>query len=447
MRAKIKDAHSSEVTVGSDLGFLQVGKQLELEDAQSGSKRPANIDRVEVAVDPASHVPQLVVTLRYADVEGDADAARSDAPEAESGPARGGSPETDEALARVRAASAHADDAHPRVRTPSGHADDMDAVEEASIQMKGTVARSIAKIGPAFERFTKRAKTTIALLAARRSLRGDDSAMPRRTTAPAPGGGLHTAGRRVVRGEPGAPAEEGNMEAKPKITKRKAIIAGSVMAVAILGAIALKKSHGDTPASGSTAAPHETTAAAPATTVAELPPPPVTPNPFAAPAAGGDEPGGSFGGSAGASGAFAGGGDEIEPGGKNAHRKHGKATPFGNGPVRHGNVLHLKMDGPIDSIEGAQQPTGFAVKIPGRKSLEAAGPLASRDSRIAGIKVSNDTAGAELTVSFKDGVPNYQVSGKGDTLVISLAPPGSTIAKSEAKGSHATKHHKHGHSH
>ena len=76
MRAKIKDAHSSEITVGSDLGFLQVGKQLELEDAQSGSKRPAAIDRVEVAVDPASHVPQLVVTLRYADVQADVEAAR-----------------------------------------------------------------------------------------------------------------------------------------------------------------------------------------------------------------------------------------------------------------------------------------------------------------------------------------------------------------------------------
>jgi hypothetical protein len=123
-------------------------------------------------------------------------------------------------------------------------------------------------------------------------------------------------------------------------------------------------------------------------------------------------------------------------------------TPFGNGPVHHGNVLHLKLDGPIDAIEGAQQPTGFAVKIPGRKSLEAAGPLASRDSRIAAIKVSNDPAGAELTVAFKDGVPNYQVSAKGDTLVISLAPAGqlqSSVAKADGKGAHATKHGKHEH--
>src|SRR5580658_5828554 len=68
MRAKIRDAQESAVTVGSDLGFLQVGRPLELEDAQSGRKRPASIDRVDVAVDPTSQVPQLIVTLRYADL-------------------------------------------------------------------------------------------------------------------------------------------------------------------------------------------------------------------------------------------------------------------------------------------------------------------------------------------------------------------------------------------
>jgi len=113
--------------------------------------------------------------------------------------------------------------------------------------------------------------------------------------------------------------------------------------------------------------------------------------------------------------------------------------------VHHGNVLRLKMDGAIDSLEGAQQPTGFAVKIPGRRSLEAAGPLAARDSRIAAIKVANEPAGAELTVAFKDGVPNYLVSAKGDTLVISLAPLGSPdkVAKKDDKGGKASKHAKH----
>ncbi|HEX8792878.1 MAG TPA: hypothetical protein VF765_18155, partial [Polyangiaceae bacterium] len=85
--------------------------------------------------------------------------------------------------------------------------------------------------------------------------------------------------------------------------------------------------------------------------------------------------------------------------------------------------------------------------IPGRKSLEAAGPLSARDERIAAIKVSNESAGAELTVSFKDGVPHYLVSAKGDVLVISLAAPAAkgepdnTIAKKDEKGSKPTTEH------
>ncbi len=100
------------------------------------------------------------------------------------------------------------------------------------------------------------------------------------------------------------------------------------------------------------------------------------------------------------------------------------------------------MDGPVEAIEGAQQPMGFTVKLPGRKSLEAAGPLAARDSRIAAIKVSNELTGAELNVTFKDGVPNYQVSAKGETLVIALAPVGplQTLAKRDDKGAKSSKH-------
>ena len=50
MRARVKDSRTTAVTVGSDLGFLQVGKELELEDAESGAKRAAKIDCVDVAV-------------------------------------------------------------------------------------------------------------------------------------------------------------------------------------------------------------------------------------------------------------------------------------------------------------------------------------------------------------------------------------------------------------
>lgn len=134
-----------------------------------------------------------------------------------------------------------------------------------------------------------------------------------------------------------------------------------------------------------------------------------------------------------------------------------KVTPFTNGAVSRGNLLHLKMDGAIEKIQGAQQPTGFTVHIPGRRSLEPAAPLAARDARIGAIKVANEPGGAELSVTFKDGVPGYAVRAKGDQLEIVLASPSAGGAKDEiasAKpGSHkkdgktVAKHGKHGGKH
>ena len=158
MRAKIRDARATAVTVGSDLGFLQVGRQLELEDAQSGKKRPASIDRVEVAVDPTSQVPQLIVTLRYSDMHAPVPTERR--------PCR----------SRMGAAS------EPRLlgRRPRGR-------RRGLRQMKGALARNLTRVGPAVERLAERAKTMVALLAkrARRSLAGaaDDGAGPGRRAA------------------------------------------------------------------------------------------------------------------------------------------------------------------------------------------------------------------------------------------------------------------------
>ena len=402
MRAKIRDARATAVTVGSDLSFLQVGRQLELEDAQSGAKRPASIDRVEVAVDPASHVPQLVVTLRYSDTQSSA----------EGGQAWASAPPP------------------PNGRNTS-RADDLAAVEDAAAKMKGAVAQNLSRVGPAVERLAERAKTMVALLAKRR--REDRS--PMRRTAPPPGGGLHATGRRVVRGdEATAGGEETSAAVKSATFKRKATVAGAVMVAAILGGIVLKKSHHDEAADVASAAASGSTAtdvAPPASAIAPSGAPAEQAAPFAPP---------SFA----SSGALA--SADSNDSSKPAHKKRVHVAPFGNGPVHHGNVLHLKMDAPIESIEGAQQPTGFTVKIPGRKAVEAAAPLAARDSRIAAIKVANDGPGAELTVAFKDGVPNYQVSARGDVLVISLAPVGpvdDTMAKKDEKGGKAAKHGKH----
>jgi len=427
MRAKIRDSRTGEITVGSELGFLQVGKELELEDPGNGITRPAHIECVEVVVDPESRVPQLVVTLRYADA-GPAmgtSAARGETKYGEVLPPDGAS-----AGMSQRGQVAGTSAATP----PRGQ-----MIQAASRTMQGAVARNVAQIAPALERFANRAKTTIALLAARHRdrARTDGSPSPRRTTAPAHGGGLRTSGRRVVRGDVDA-AEAADVAAdpKPRMARRKVALAGAILMVALVGGVALKKTrHEAASASPSVvaASPPGSTAAAVAPVVPAMPPPPTpplpaessiavasTPTPASSPIASTDET------------------DAVA-------KKHVRVAPFANGPVHHGNILRLKMDGPIESIEGAQQPTGFVVKIPGRRSLEAAGPLAARDSRIAAIKVSNETACAELTVTFRDGVPNYRVSARGDNLVIALAQVGTfeeTIAKKDQAGGKALKHSK-----
>jgi len=65
-QVKAQDRHSLEV--GSRLDFLRVGSSLQLEDLGYGARRAACIEAVAVSVDEKSGVPELVVSLRYAEV-------------------------------------------------------------------------------------------------------------------------------------------------------------------------------------------------------------------------------------------------------------------------------------------------------------------------------------------------------------------------------------------
>ena len=460
MRARVKDANDTCVKAFSELGFLEVGKGLEVEDAATGSRRPAQIDGVAVELEQASRIPQLVVSLRYDMTEARAghdsagpmvleappapavDHDAGDAVEMDAhAPASLGSP-SGHGAPMVHAHDAHDEDDHDELEHAPQHASvasaapspPCDDLDEESAKLKGPVARTAAKITPALEAWAKRAKTTVALLAARRKGgTGDDVAIPvRRTTAPAPGGGLHASGRKVVRGS--APddvqGEDIGMAAPAglagKITKKRAAVAGAIGVAAILGIFAMRK---PAPAPAALAegegAQTTTTAAAgdaplsPAPSAAPLSPAALPVAPVAAPLGPVPVPPPGSPQATPPDGAMA-SNDATSSDGKTP--KNLKVTPFGNGPVgSHGNILKLKMDGAIEKIHGASQPTGFTVVLPNRKSLDAAGPLAAKDPRIAAIKVSNEAGGAELSVTFKDGVPNYLVRAKGDSLELVLA--------------------------
>ncbi|HEX2729976.1 MAG TPA: PilZ domain-containing protein [Polyangiaceae bacterium] len=65
MKARVFRGSERRLEVGSQLEFLKVGRNLELEDVSAGARRSALIDGVSVAIDAQSQIPQLVVSLRY----------------------------------------------------------------------------------------------------------------------------------------------------------------------------------------------------------------------------------------------------------------------------------------------------------------------------------------------------------------------------------------------
>lgn len=407
MRARVKGSNKSELTVGSELGFLQVGKELELEDATSGKKRPARIDRVDVEINPETKIPQLVVSLKYEDVEdGSCDV------------------EVDE-------------------RSGAG---DLESIESAGEKMKSAFARKAAQVTPALMDAVKKMKVA-AIAYADKKMKKNDDAAPKRMTAPPPAGALHAAGRKVVRDDAAeAPAtiEKGIpfFVAQAELHKKKIMIGTACTAMVLLFVLATHKS---TPAPAVAKAAPESGQQAP-DQAAQAGNPAVSGGPVANEATmanatqpiaqttnamGGGAPIVMPPGQITASQYDAPAADQEETTDEPHHPTH--VVPFtSGGPVGHGNVLRLKMDGPIEKIEGASQATGFTVVIPNRRSLEAAAPLAARDGRIASIKIENEGSGAELTMQFKDGVPSYEVRAKGDELEIVLAPLGA-VAKREAK--------------
>jgi hypothetical protein len=439
MRARIRDQMTAGVTAYSELGFLQMGKPLDLEDATSGSRRPALIDRVEVEVAEGSRIPQLVVSLRYDDEESRiALASEAAAPPMQLAEGGHDDPELDgesppaphhpEDVQEPDHGHSHAHDPGPGEAraTDAGSSHSSDEREGG---LKSAFSRNAAKVTPAILGWAKRAKVAAALLAARaRRPRGDgDVEIPiRRTTAPAPGGGLHTAGRKVVRGSvPDDRFEDEPAEVKKRftITKKKIAIAASMGIAVLLVFLALRKpSTAPQLASAPPADPTSVTTTTPGALV----------GPGGASAAGTNKP-------------LAPPNDPLAAAAAAMAQKPGKVTPFTNGPVgAHPNVIKIKMDGIVDGIQGAPQPTGFTIVIPNRKSIEPTASLAEKDPRISAVHVANEPGGAEFSITFKDGVPNYLVRAHGDTLEMVLAHTSAHGDKSEAKVSkkkHGAKKH------
>jgi hypothetical protein len=431
MKARVRGATEDELMVGSNLEFLKVGRSIELEDVDRGGKRAAHIDRVDVEIDRVSKVPQLIVTLRYDDAPGES--VVTSAP-----PQRG---RTHEAPA-LR--SSEAEMSAPRPPEPAVREAESDGDDDldAAAQMRSRFSNAAADLMPTMARLGSRAKTTAALLVRKAFERSGGASVPRRTTAPPPTGALHATGKRVIRDA----ADDGDEPiARPRVGKKTLMmgLGGATGLSVVLVVMALHKPSVPPPGTEETAAATNVIAApapveiAAATAAPEVSVPlfgptimsttePVTTGPTAGPTSPSGAGAGSALGASSASAEFPSSLDDApadEEDSRSEARKP-KVASFTHGKLTHPILIRLKTDGTITEMHGVRTPTGFTVALPGRRAPEANG-LASRDARIASLRVNNGGKGTEVSVQFKDGVPPYAVRARGHDIVIALGRPAS----------------------
>ncbi|HLM75090.1 MAG TPA: PilZ domain-containing protein, partial [Polyangiaceae bacterium] len=288
MKARVRESDTGEVLVGSNLEFLRVGRSLELEDVDQGVRREAHIDHVKVDIDPETHIPQLVVSLRYNEEKkagagkaaaaiGAAGAAmaageiagRTESSGSEKRPSRSGD-ERDEPAGRrsepkIRPSRAsQAPVVTVSEEAQSAEAGDENGSDDAVAEMHlqkirglGTKAaemsKSVAgKVGPSLAAASAKTRgAVLGFLAAMQKKRAEraeaqQSSSPRRMTAPPPTGALRPQGRKLIRDENGN-EEDGTDEETPLppgVNKRAAVVGSALGLFAVLAIFGMTRFFG-----------------------------------------------------------------------------------------------------------------------------------------------------------------------------------------------------------
>ncbi|HKY36444.1 MAG TPA: PilZ domain-containing protein [Polyangiaceae bacterium] len=479
MKARVRSGDPQRVQVGSNLEFLKVGRRLEIEDLERGGRRSAHIDSVNVAIDPESQVPQLVVALRYEGAEEStpepsvADLSGEQRPRTLRIPAEGVSVESGSAAA---AQDDQIEDQGDReveaLRGKLGVA--ATHAGEAAVSAGKRMAELSGSAATNFSDWLKSASAKMVELSKR------NKPPQRRTTAPAPTGPVSIEGQRLRPQSPDkqtAPASrkpssvaavQGAWYSMPK---KKKVMASAGVAVVLATIVALATHRGSPPpgaeASGASAEPTTVGAAAPAATPAAAPAPaalmeqngivsadvplfgatpmatmepaPLAPPPSAEAAS--IEAAERADAQASVSEAAS---DESFPeeegkAGKGKSSKPEDVAPWGRGKVTTPVIHRLRLDRPGDALQGSLQPTGFTVVIPQRKVMEQAGGISKRDPRIARVRTVNTPNGAQITFQFKDGVPAYRARLRRDYIEFLIGAPEPAKAAAPSRVKLATK--------
>src|SRR4051812_34492956 len=215
LHAQIKGQGSRGLEVGSQLEFLRVGRQLEIEDLAYGGRRPAFVESVEGNVDQKSRVPELLVSVRYSEQELARTAPRPRLQEPQR--ARGESPRLPDSQGgrtrgprRAKAAgAARVRTPEPaRVRTPQPQP--ARSVETRSAHPdRDPASRALASTSPRTPNVRARAAESELDLSTAREIADDESDEERDSTPP-------PLPMRADRAEPSSSRPEREASARPK---------------------------------------------------------------------------------------------------------------------------------------------------------------------------------------------------------------------------------------
>lgn len=437
MRARVRRAGVSRLHVGSNLEFLKIGRSLEIEDVEQQRRASAHIDAVSVAIDPQEQVPELVVTLRYDDIED-----RTPEPtvvDEEEAPQRGSARSVS---AKANVAEGPPEDLDVDFEDEDDEDDFLDEnpfgsglgkFANKAAEAAQSTGSALLRLGTGTAKSMGRILTSSAEGRARR---------PRQQKPRHPGSARAGGAERGRRLRPQSGKSRAS-ETEAAVGRKKAIALSAIALSAALGLSAYAFGpRRDVPLRAPAAketAPQAEPKAPPAaklapaesekptgakanergivadvplfgpTPMATLEPAPLEPPPddMESQATESNVPDETF---------------VDKEAAKSTNPKDVKQ--WGNGRLHLPFVHHLRLDGPGAVLEGRKQPTGFSVFVPGRKLLDSGTVISGRDDRIIKVEIANDPDGARINVVFRGEIPAYKVRLRDAEIEFFINTPG-----------------------
>jgi hypothetical protein len=454
MRARVQQGDSAQICVNSSLEFLKLGKRLQLENVDAGNQSEAYIDGIDVAIDPESGVPHLVVVLRSQETENTPEPSIIDSSgEPTFGTARQPGPVVAAPASAAPEDKDGADTVADDVAAMRGKLEHSLSKVGLIVKITGTRAASLSKTlreqgGPLVQRWVR------GWSGARRQ-RSDGTPLRRRTSPPPAQAAAGGANRALRPQAPAGARPDTTPPAQPKSRRRSILIGAGASALLVTVIAIASRSGAPTVASNSSnplaraaasaqqaapnavlpalAAPGASALMAPVplfgeTAMATLEPAPLIPPPSSSSMTSVAERE-----MAAAKAAIA----EVAPGTENASEepsdtdksgdpatKPEDVAPWGKGKMRDPVIYRVKLDAPGNAIQGRSFSKGFSVVIPSRKTLESPSGYAKQDSRLEKVNAINFEGGVKILWRFKDDVPGYRVRLRKNSVEFLISSKG-----------------------